>query len=96
MTNRKDAIVLVGIGERYISSSLAAILVATMPLLVALLSIRLSSTDTPSGLRLLGLVIGLAGVVALLGIDVAGRADELWGAALVVGDPRLRPGPDRR
>ncbi len=94
MTNRKDAIVLVGIGERSISSSLAAILVATMPLLVALLPIRLSSTDTPSGLRLLGLVIGLAGVVALLGIDVAGRAE--WGAALVVGDPRLRPGPDRR
>src|SRR6266540_7103548 len=84
MTNRKDAIVLVGIGERSISSSLAAILVATMPLLVALLPIRLSSTDTPSGLRLLGLVIGLAGVVALLGIDVAGRADELWGAALVL------------
>src|SRR6266496_4911364 len=49
--------VLVGIGERYISSSLAAILVATMPLLVALMSIRLSSADKPSGLRLLGLVI---------------------------------------
>ncbi len=76
--------VLVGIGERYISSSLAAILVATMPLLVALMSTRLSSADKPSGLRLLGLVIGLAGVVALLGIDVAGRADELWGAALVL------------
>jgi drug/metabolite transporter (DMT)-like permease len=29
-------------------------------------------------------VLGLAGVVALVGIDVAGRADELWGAALVL------------
>src|SRR5882724_3599662 len=36
------------------------------------------------GPRLLGLVIGLGGVVALLGIDVAGRREELLGAALVL------------
>src|SRR6266702_1280013 len=71
-------------GERYISSSLTAILIATMPLFVALLSVRLSPGDKPTGLRLLGLVIGLCGVVALLGIDVAGRPDELLGAALVL------------
>ncbi len=76
--------VLIAVGERYISSSLTAILVATMPLLVALLSVRLSPADQPTGLRLLGLVIGLGGVVALLGIDVAGRPDELLGAALVL------------
>src|SRR5947199_6195663 len=71
-------------GERYISSSLTAILIATMPLFVALLSVRLSPCDKPTGLRLLGLVIGLGGVVALLGIDVAGRPNELLGAALVL------------
>src|SRR5207244_13622642 len=71
-------------GERYISSSLTAILIATMPLFVALLSVRLSPADKPTGLRLLGLVIGLGGVVALLGLDVAGRSDELLGAALVL------------
>lgn len=76
--------VLIGIGEQHISSSLAAILVATMPLLVALLSARFSPADRPSGLRLVGLVIGLGGVVALLGIDVAGRPGELLGAALVL------------
>ncbi len=76
--------VLIGVGEQHISSSLAAILVATMPLLVALLSARLSPADRPSGLRLVGLVIGLGGVVALLGIDVAGRPAELLGAALVL------------
>ena len=75
---------LISIGERYISSSLTAILIATMPLFVALLSARLSPADKPSGLRLLGLVIGLGGVVALLGVDVAGRRDELLGAALVL------------
>ena len=64
---------LISIGERYISSSLTAILIASMPLFVALLAVRLSPADKPTGLRLLGLVIGLGGVVALLGIDVAGR-----------------------
>jgi len=76
--------VLIAMGERYISSSLAAILISTMPLFVALLSVRLSPDDRPTGLRLLGLVIGLGGVIALLGIDVAGRPDELLGAALVL------------
>jgi drug/metabolite transporter (DMT)-like permease len=75
---------LISIGERYISSSLTAILIASMPLFVALLAARLSPADKPTGLRLLGLVIGLGGVVALLGIDVAGRRDELLGAALVL------------
>jgi len=76
--------VLIAIGERYISSSLTAILVATMPLFVALLSVRLSPADKPTGLRLLGLVIGFGGVVALLGVDVAGRPHELLGAALAL------------
>ena len=76
--------VLIAIGERYITSSLTAILIATMPLLVALLSMRLSPADRPTGLRLLGLVLGLGGVVALLGVDVGGRPAELLGAALVL------------
>jgi len=76
--------VLIAAGERYITSSLAAILVATMPLLVALLSMRLSPADRPTGRRLLGLVIGFGGVVALLGVDVAGRPGELLGAAMVL------------
>jgi drug/metabolite transporter (DMT)-like permease len=77
-------LVLIAVGEQYISSALAAILVATMPLLVALLSVRVSPEDRPTGLRLVGLVLGLGGVVALLGIDVAGKPRELLGAALVL------------
>ncbi|HEV8398858.1 MAG TPA: DMT family transporter [Gemmatimonadales bacterium] len=76
--------VLIASGEQYISSSLTAILIATMPLMVALLSVRLSPADQPTGWRLVGLVIGLGGVVALLGVDVAGRPDELLGAGLVL------------
>jgi drug/metabolite transporter (DMT)-like permease len=76
--------VLIAIGEQYVSSSLTAILVATMPLLVAVLSIRFSPADRPTGFRSLGLLIGFTGVVALLGFDVAGKPAELLGAALVL------------
>jgi drug/metabolite transporter (DMT)-like permease len=76
--------VLIAVGEQYISSSLAAILVATMPLQLALLAFRLSPADKPTGLRLVGLVIGLGGVVALLGVDVGGRPNELLGAVFVL------------
>jgi drug/metabolite transporter (DMT)-like permease len=76
--------VLIAIGEQYVASSLAAILIASMPLMVALLSVRFSPADRPTGLRLAGLLIGFGGVVALLGIDVAGRPGELLGAVLVL------------
>jgi drug/metabolite transporter (DMT)-like permease len=75
---------LIAVGEQYVSSSLAAILIASMPLMVALLSVRFSPDDKPTGLRLAGLVIGFGGVVALLGVDVAGRPGELLGAVLVL------------
>ncbi|HEU4896404.1 MAG TPA: DMT family transporter [Actinomycetota bacterium] len=75
---------LIPAGEQHVSSSLAAILIASMPLMVALLSVRLAPEDRPTGLRLAGLVIGFGGVAALLGVDMAGRTDELLGALLVL------------
>jgi drug/metabolite transporter (DMT)-like permease len=75
---------LIAAGERHVSSSLAAILIAAMPLMVALLSLRFAPGDRPTGARLAGLVVGLGGVVALLGVDVAGDGDELLGALLVL------------
>ena len=75
---------LIPAGEQQVSSSLAAILIASMPLMVALLSVRLAPEDRPTGLRLAGLVIGFGGVAALLGVDMAGRTDELLGALLVL------------
>jgi drug/metabolite transporter (DMT)-like permease len=75
---------LIPAGEDRVTSSLAAILIASMPLMVALLAVWLSPEDRPTGLRLVGLVIGFGGVVALLGLDVAGRPGELLGAALIL------------
>jgi drug/metabolite transporter (DMT)-like permease len=76
--------VLIAAGEQRVSSSLAAILVSTMPLLLALLSVWLHPEHRPTGWRLVGMVVGLAGVVAMLGIDVGGRPGELWGAGMVL------------
>ncbi|HVW17025.1 MAG TPA: DMT family transporter [Solirubrobacteraceae bacterium] len=75
---------LIAEGERHVSSSLAAILVAAVPLWVALLALRFDHSERLTGRRLAGLLVGLGGVVALVGIDVAGNADELLGAAAVL------------
>jgi drug/metabolite transporter (DMT)-like permease len=75
---------LIGAGEQRVSSSLAAILIATVPLLIALLAIRFDHSERATGSRLVGLLVGLAGVVALVGIDVAGSVDELIGAGAIL------------
>lgn len=75
---------LIAAGEQAISSSLAAILIATVPLIIALLALRFDHQERVSGVRALGLVLGFSGVVALVGLDVAGSADELLGAAAVL------------
>jgi drug/metabolite transporter (DMT)-like permease len=75
---------LIAAGELHVASSLAAILIAAAPLFVALLALRFDATERVTGVRLAGLVIGLAGVVALVGIDIAGETDELIGAAAIL------------
>src|SRR4051812_27935472 len=75
---------LIAAGEQRVSSSVTAILIACVPLLVAVLAIRFDAAERATGVRLLGLLIGLCGVVALVGIDVAGNTDELIGTALIV------------
>jgi drug/metabolite transporter (DMT)-like permease len=75
---------LLGFGEVHISSSLAAILVATVPLFVALLATRFDHSERPTVTRLVGMLIGLAGVVALVGIDIGGKGDELLGALAIL------------
>ena len=75
---------LIAAGEQHVSSSLAAILIATVPILIALLALRFDHAERVTGRRLVGLLIGLTGVVALMGIDVAGKPDELLGAGAVL------------
>ena len=75
---------LIAAGEQHVDSSVAAIIIASVPLLVAVLALRFDRAERATGSRLAGLLIGFAGVVVLVGIDVAGRSDELLGAALIL------------
>jgi drug/metabolite transporter (DMT)-like permease len=75
---------LIGFGEQRVSSGLAAILIAAVPLIVALIALRVDHEERAEGARLVGLVVGFGGVVALLGLDVAGRPGELLGALAIL------------
>lgn len=75
---------LIAAGERHIDSSLAAILIASAPLMVAALAIRFDHTERVEGLRLVGLLVGFVGVIALVGLDVGGHGSELLGAAAIL------------
>jgi drug/metabolite transporter (DMT)-like permease len=76
--------VLISAAEQHIASGLAGILVAGAPLFTALLAIRLDDEERSHGLRLVGILLGLAGVAVLLGVDVGGGVDGLLGALAVL------------
>ena len=61
---------LIALGEEEISSSLAGILVGSAPIFTAILAIFFDSEERSEGLRLLGVVVGIVGLVLLLGLDV--------------------------
>src|SRR2546423_12894169 len=73
---------LISAGEQHISSSLTAILIASMPLMVAGLSARFSPSGPPTAWRLAGLFVGLGGGGAPPGGPVGSAPDGL---------PRSRP-----
>jgi drug/metabolite transporter (DMT)-like permease len=76
--------ILIGAGEEEIASSLAGILVAAAPLWTALLARWVDHEERSQGLRLVGVLVGFAGVGLLLGVDVGGSGAELLGGLAVV------------
>jgi drug/metabolite transporter (DMT)-like permease len=75
---------LIAAGEEHVASSLAAITIASVPLIGAVLAMRFDPSERPTPTRAAGLVVGFAGVIALVGIDVAGRSDELLGTGAIL------------
>ncbi len=85
---------LIAAGEQRVSSSLAAIIISTVPLIGALLALRFDHSERPTRTRALGLLLGFAGVIALLGLDLAGQTDELLAAgAILIGAVGYTIGP---
>lgn len=76
--------VLVAVGERSVPSSLAGMLVATVPIFVALLALRFDHSERVGGLRLVGLLVGIVGVGLLLGVQAANDGEQLLGAGMIL------------
>ena len=76
---------LISLGERWISSSLTAILIATVPFTVILLAPFFRLSEPVTARRIVGLVCGFIGVVVLLGIDSVQGLLGWLGVACVAG-----------
>jgi drug/metabolite transporter (DMT)-like permease len=61
--------VMLGSAEQHVSSSLAALLIAGVPLVGTAFALATSGADRIGRVGLLGLLIGLIGVVAIVGAD---------------------------
>ncbi len=60
---------MLGSAEQHVSSSLAALLIAGVPLVGTAIALATGGTDRASRTGLAGLLIGLVGVVAIVGAD---------------------------
>jgi drug/metabolite transporter (DMT)-like permease len=76
--------VLISAGEEEISSSLAGILVASVPLFTAVLAIWVDHEERSQGLRLGGVLVGFGGVGLLLGVDLGASGAALLGGLAAV------------
>jgi len=68
--------ILLSDAERRLSSSLAGLLIAGVPLVGALLVWLIGGDDRPDPRRVIGLIVGLIGVGLVVGLDVA--TDDLF------------------
>jgi drug/metabolite transporter (DMT)-like permease len=70
--------------EQKVTSSFAGLLVAVVPLVGAVLAVIMGSSDRLTRGRLVGLLIGFAGVAALLGIDLAGAHGQALASVFIL------------
>lgn len=72
-------------GENHVPTSLAGILVAAVPIFVALVAPWLDADERSTGWGLVGVLVGMAGVVLLFGADLGGGGGELAGGLMILG-----------
>lgn len=74
---------LIAMGEQWISSSLAGILIATVPLSVVVIAPLFGVKEHLGALRIAGLAIGFCGVIAIVGLDT-GHGPMLWAGVVCI------------
>jgi drug/metabolite transporter (DMT)-like permease len=74
---------LIAMGEQWISSSLAGILIATVPLSVVVIAPLFGVREHLGALRIAGLAIGFCGVIAIVGLDT-GHGPMLWAGVVCI------------
>jgi drug/metabolite transporter (DMT)-like permease len=75
---------LISWGETHVDSGVAAVANASVPIFVALLALRFAAGERSSGLRVVGLAVGLAGVAVIVGVHPDGGWWAVAGAFAVV------------
>jgi len=64
--------VLLGAAEQEISSSLTALLIAGVPLVATVIALTTGARERPGAASLAGLLVGMAGVAAIVGVNLEG------------------------
>ena len=84
MINSAVPFTLIAWGQEHIDSGVAAIANATVPIWVALLAIWLAHSERATGVRIVGIVLGLVGVAVLTGAQPDVDAWAVIGTLAVV------------
>ena len=84
LLNAAIPFVLIAWGERHVDSGVAAVANATVPIFNALLALRFNPSERVYGVRLLGVLAGLAGVAVLAGVNPRGGWWAVAGTLAVV------------
>jgi drug/metabolite transporter (DMT)-like permease len=75
---------LIAWGETHVESGVAAIANASVPIFVALLAIRFNPGERATGVKLVGILVGLVGVGVLAGVHPEGGGWAVLGTLAVV------------
>jgi drug/metabolite transporter (DMT)-like permease len=76
---------LISYGELEVPSGLTAVLIAAAPLWVAIFAPLLDASEKVAGRQAAGLVLGIAGVALLVGVESIGSLGQFLGALGIVG-----------
>ena len=76
---------LIAFGETEIDSGLTGVLISPGPLFIALLAPAIDRSERVDRRGKVGLLIGFAGVMLLIGVDSVGSTGEFLGALAMIG-----------